>query len=113
MLEHMAHGGVENGSLPVTYDDLIAWGIRRNSVAPSIAEAVALGWVTFQRGLPAHKAGQGHSQRFGLTWLPEGSSTVADHRWRRISDLGSAKAVSEAARAEGADGRYQRQPPKI
>lgn len=44
-LEHMAHGGGQNGFLPVTYDDFENAGIRRGSIRRAIAEALALGFV--------------------------------------------------------------------
>ena len=32
-LEHMDHGGCENGKLPVTYTDFEKWGVRADSIA--------------------------------------------------------------------------------
>ena len=44
-LEYMAHGGPhENARLPVTFDNFIGYGVRRNSVASALREAVALGF---------------------------------------------------------------------
>lgn len=106
ILEHMGHGGRENGALPVTYDDLTAWGIRRNSIPPSIAEAVALGLLDYQPGRAAHVAGKGHAQRFGITWLPTRDGEPATNRWKRLCDLADAQAVAKAARGQGVDGRH-------
>src|ERR1700730_13730069 len=39
------HGGNENGRLPVTTEDFIAYGMDRGSVAPAIREAEALGFI--------------------------------------------------------------------
>ena len=113
MLEHMAHAGTENGNLPVTYDDLGRWGIRRNSVAPVIAEAVALGWLLHQRGQASHVAGKGHPQRFGLAWLPTSDGEPAVDGWRRITTTAQAKATAAAARAAGAASLKPTPPPKI
>ncbi|WP_056195543.1 hypothetical protein [Methylobacterium sp. Leaf123] len=44
-VEHMGHGGGQNGFLPVTYDDFENAGIRRGSIRRAIAEALALGFV--------------------------------------------------------------------
>ena len=33
-IEHMNHGGAQNGQLPVTYRDFEAWGIRRTASPP-------------------------------------------------------------------------------
>jgi hypothetical protein len=50
-LEHMAHGGSENGKLPVTYKDLERCGIHPNAIAPALRELEALGIIeTTRRG---------------------------------------------------------------
>jgi hypothetical protein len=48
-LEHMSHGGAENGKLPVTYLDFEHTGVRRHSVAPAIRELAALGFIEIMR----------------------------------------------------------------
>jgi hypothetical protein len=48
-LEHMRHGGAENGRLVCTYDDLAKWGLRRASVALAIRQAVGLGFLEVTR----------------------------------------------------------------
>src|SRR5262245_29403894 len=44
-IELAHHGGNDNGSLPVTFDDFIAYGIHHNCIAPAIREAEALGFI--------------------------------------------------------------------
>src|SRR5262245_55393238 len=44
-LEHMRHGGAENGALPCTYNDFEEAGVRRASVAKAIRQGVCLGFV--------------------------------------------------------------------
>src|ERR1700722_18458494 len=48
-IEHMNHGGSQNGELPVTYQDFENFGVRRHSVAPAIRELVALGIVAISK----------------------------------------------------------------
>src|SRR5689334_19319791 len=50
LLEHMAHGGVENGNLLATYDRLAAFGLSRRLISQAINEAEELGLVRAQRG---------------------------------------------------------------
>lgn len=107
MLEHMAHAGTENGALTVTYDDFVATGIRRNSIAPTIAECVVLGWITHHRGARAHGEGRGHAQRFGLSWLPTADGEPAVQGWRRWTDEADAGAAAKAARSTGVDARQR------
>src|SRR5262245_36039997 len=40
LLEHLRHGGIENGKLPVTYSDFVKFGVRRNSVREAILVAI-------------------------------------------------------------------------
>src|SRR5580692_2519204 len=48
-VEHLAHGGCENGKLPVTFKNFEDWGIRPDSIASAIREVVALGFVEVTR----------------------------------------------------------------
>jgi hypothetical protein len=52
-VEHMMHGGAENGGLVCTYDDFKNAGIRRKSISCAIQACVALGFleVTVKGGL--------------------------------------------------------------
>ena len=44
-IELAQHGGQDNGGLPVTYDELERYGIRRDCIAPAIRELVALKFI--------------------------------------------------------------------
>jgi hypothetical protein len=43
-VEHMQHGGADNGHLPCTYADFEKAGVRRKSIALAIRQCVALGF---------------------------------------------------------------------
>jgi hypothetical protein len=47
--EHLAHGGAENGKLPVTYADFERSGIHKDAVAPALRELEALGIIETTR----------------------------------------------------------------
>jgi hypothetical protein len=50
-IELAHHGGMDNGKLPVTYDDFQRYGIDRHAaIAPAIRELVALGFVALGTG---------------------------------------------------------------
>ena len=49
-LEHLAHGGYENGNLRMTYDQFVAGGIRREAISATITELESLGWIEATRG---------------------------------------------------------------
>src|SRR5262245_31133553 len=44
-IELCDHGGNDNGRLPLTFADCVAYGIHRNSVAAAQREAIALGFA--------------------------------------------------------------------
>jgi hypothetical protein len=44
-IELADHGGVDNGKLPVTYEDFVRYGIERHAIAPALRELVALGFI--------------------------------------------------------------------
>src|SRR5258708_22852840 len=100
-LEHLRHGGVGNGLLPVTYQDFVRWGVRRNAIREAIVVAINLGWIdkTSTGEVPWH----GDIRRpstFALTWLPQHNGAPASNRWTRIKSDADAKAAIKAAKAE-------------
>jgi hypothetical protein len=76
MLEHMAHGGKENGALVATRRQLEDFGLRRNSIAGAIREAERLGLAHCDHG--GHRV----ASRFTLTWLPHHDGGPPSNRWR-------------------------------
>jgi hypothetical protein len=93
------HGGNDNGRLPITTEDFIAYGIERGSVAPAVREAKALGFVTVEQG----RGGNAEHRKPSLF-----GSTFSQHResrrrpptddWRRIETIEEAKQIARAAR---------------
>jgi len=89
-LEHLAHGGFENGNLVMTYDQFVAGSIRRGSIFATIAELERLGWIEVTRGGYRGFARSWHHRfrlthrrtrirpEVGMPYLIEGT-----HDWRR------------------------------
>ena len=116
-LEHMRHGGAENGSLPCTYADFEKAGIRRASVALAIRQCVALGFVEVTT--PGYRAAGGFKQPslYRLTHVMGcGKSPDPTHNWQRIKTFEDARAaLDKAARAKLAvatQGKNRRKPKK-
>lgn len=105
LVEHMAHGGAENGNLAVTYENLVDWGIRRNSIAATIAEVVCLHLLEMEPGRASHIAGKGHPNRFRIAWLPTMHGDPPLTAWLGFITLAQAKRIAEDARRHGVDGR--------
>lgn len=69
MIEHMSHGGRENGNLAVTYLQLEALGVTKADIRKGLVELQACGFIRMtHQGLRV--AGGGEPSRFALTWLP-------------------------------------------
>ena len=82
-IEHMTHGGKDNGQLICTHRDFGEHGIRYPSVAPAIRQGVNLGFVEITR--PGWRsANHGRAAQYRLTYLPVGNSAPTDE-WKQIS----------------------------
>jgi len=89
-LEHLRHGGRDNGRLVVPYEDFIAYGIRHfRTVSRGLREAEALGLIEIRRG----RGGHGHARPnlYRLTYLPAGNIGPTDE-WRKFATLAEARA---------------------
>lgn len=99
-IEHAQHGGKENGSLPVTFDQFQEYGIHRHSVAPGMREAVALGFLQITAKGRAGNAEHRSPNLFRLTYRPaKGLPGDGTHDWRAIATLEDAEAIAASARS--------------
>jgi hypothetical protein len=97
-IELAHHGGNDNGKLPLTYANLIDYGMGRDQIAPAMREAVALGFAE------CTKRGRGGNadSRAPSKWRITYAHCISDqptHEWRKIKTMLEAKAIATAARA--------------
>ena len=80
-IEHADHGGLENGRLPVLFDDFQSYGIDRHSIAPAIRECVALGFLEITEIGRAGNAEYRRPNKFRLTYIhaPAGLTPQTRH----------------------------------
>jgi hypothetical protein len=104
-LEYMAHGGPhENARLPVTFDNFIGYGVRRNSVASALREAVALGFVVITEPGRGGNAAFRKPNLFRLTYLHSKDDPRGTHlhkptdEWRLIRTEEEAERLAAEAR---------------
>ena len=94
------HGGNDNGSLPVTFEHFVEYGIYRNGVAAAIREAEALGFIRVtERG----RGGNAEHRRPNLFYSTfsnwRGSKAEPPpHDWRKIKTIEEAKEIAANAR---------------
>ena len=97
-IEHAAHGGRENGELPLTYEQLMEYGIYRRGIAPAIREVEALGFIEVtQRGRASFTAEYRHPSRYRLTYRPTEDGEQTDE-WKRIKTLEGAEQIAQITR---------------
>ena len=76
MLEHLRHGGRQNGKLKAPQRQLAIVGVDSHYAARAIREAEAAGLVD------AHRHGIRVATTYTLTWLPLCDGTPPGNRWR-------------------------------
>jgi hypothetical protein len=108
-IEHMAHGGLENGRLKVTWLDFKKYGVSARLIGRSVAEAVAVGIVAIEHpGRRLHGEDMGAPTQYRLTYLPvadAGSFCPATNEWRRFgSNVRAAKAAIKASEHKSGNG---------
>ena len=84
LLEHMAHGGTENGKLICTVDQCLQWDIGgRGEVTKAQRDAIARGLAYIgEKGFWA--PGRAHRpSRYGIGWLPGHDGAPAPNLWKR------------------------------
>jgi len=106
-LEHLRHGGKENGQLAVTFEQFVAFGIHRHAIAPAIREARALGFLKITSPGAAGNAEFRAPNRFKLTYLPSMGTNPATHEWRSITTIDHAEMTAREARKSPQQPRQQ------
>jgi hypothetical protein len=98
-IEHAHHGGNDNGSLPVTKQNFMDYGMDHDAIAPAIREAEALGFIRMKRGRGGN-AEHHQPSRFFLTFAHGRGSRAypPTHDWRKIKTVEEAEAIARAAR---------------
>jgi hypothetical protein len=100
-IELAHHGGNDNGNLIFTYEQLVAFGIDRHSIAPALRELGALGFIR----ITVHGRGGNAEHRqpnlFLLTYAYGRDSKTAPptHDWRKVKNIEDAKEIQRVARA--------------
>jgi len=84
LVDHMNHGGNENGALMATYDQLVIWGLTRSEIRYAIDEAEFLGLLQCGRG--GRWAGTNQPSIFRLTFLHDRENYPPTNEWKHKSE---------------------------
>jgi hypothetical protein len=102
-IELAHHGGNDNGRLPVTKEDFVAYGIHPASVAPAIREAEALGFIEVTERGRGGNAEHRSPNMFRLTFPFVDRRRPPTHEWRRIETIEEAEQIAKEARNAKSD----------
>ena len=80
LIEHMSHGGSENGNLIVTHSDFAGYGVTRRLITQAINEVEFLGLAIPKRGGRWH--GTNHATKFRITWMCDRTGAPATNEWK-------------------------------
>ena len=98
-IEHLSHGGRENGRLPVTFQNFVEFGIDRHSIAPGIRECVALRFLEVTREGKGGNAEFRRPNMFRLTYVhTDQPPAEATNEWKLIGSVEEAKEKVKKAR---------------
>jgi hypothetical protein len=95
-IELADHGGVDNGKLPVTYDDFVMYGLHRHAIAPAIREVVALGFLEITEPGRAGNADWRKPNLFRLTY--RNTKYAPTDEWQKITEE-EAESIARSARS--------------
>jgi len=84
-IEHMRHGGQENGRLCVSYGQFVQYGVSRRSVGPALAAGVALGLIEI-RQLEELQANLRAPNEYRLTYVPEKDRRAPTDEWATVTE---------------------------
>ena len=96
-IELAHHGGQDNGRLPVTFADFVAYGIDRHAIALAVREVDALGFARITERGRAGNAEFRTPNKFALTYRATKDAPATDD-WKRIATIEEAQAIAKAAR---------------
>lgn len=82
-IEHMDHGGTENGRLIVTHKNFLDFGVNASEIHPAIQELVFLGFLRYVQG--GRWGGSNRPSKYRITWLPDKSEASATNEWRGVT----------------------------
>lgn len=109
-VEHMRNGGAENGKLVCTYSQFEEWGLRRQSIALAIRQAVALRFLEIPRKGFRTSAEFRAPSLYRLTYVHSSDAKLLGgptHDWRRFKHERDAREALERAASKADEARAE------
>lgn len=111
-IEHLAHGGRENGRLPVTFDDFERYGVDRKWIRRAINELVELGFIRITELGRAGNAEFRTPSLYRLTFVHAHDDSPPTDEWKALNTAEAADAalerVAQAHEKQKSSGKFSR-----
>ena len=98
-IEHLSHGGLNNGALYVSYSQLEQFGVSRRSIKPALELGQKLGLLDVIQEADNHLSDIRAANGYRLTYVPAKGKTAPSDEWKNITD-DRAKALLDAYKSE-------------
>jgi hypothetical protein len=85
-IEHMRHGGLNNGHLYVSFDQFVAYRLSRKIVKPTLTLGTALGLLEVIQDEEAFRGDIRPSNRYRLTYVPAKNAASPTDEWKAVSE---------------------------
>lgn len=108
-IEHLAHGGNENGRLAVTHSQFVAFGVGHNNVKPVLIELEALGLIEMTQQGGKSFGDTRLPSRFRLTFPPS-RNVDQTHEWYSIKTIEEARRRIADRKAEWEASKPEKKP---
>jgi hypothetical protein len=100
-VENLRHAGLENGRLLAPYAQLVAWGMRRETLKDTIKEGVERRLIAVTGGGVDFDTGKRLPHLYRLTYYPTTDAPPTDD-WKRFQEDASEKDPKKVAQAKHA-----------
>lgn len=100
-IEHLRHGGFNNGELFVSFSQFVDAGISRRAVKPTIDLGVGLGLIEVFQDADGHQRDIRPPNAYRLTYVPAKGKTAPTDEWKTLKSE-TVKLLVAAFKDEGA-----------
>ena len=90
-IEHLRHGGFNNGQLYVSYGQFVQYGVSRRMIARTAALGEALGLIEVIRDPDRISGDLRAPNAYRLTFLPAAGKKAPTDEWRSVPPLSRSK----------------------
>lgn len=99
-IEHMCHGGAENGQLRVSYNQFVEFGISKRTIQPSLLLGVRLGLVKVGSLETDPSRNIRPDNIYSLTYVPLKGRKNPTDEWKSVTEAHAASLLRQFQQSE-------------